>query len=259
MLRRFLCHPCLGGSDPLDCSTIGQRLAVLARKPFLRRVYAEWYREVASALPLGNGPIIELGTGAGFLREFVPGLITSDVVFDKSHRLAADAVRLPMIDGSLTGIAMVNVLHHLASPVSFFEEATRCLRPGGVVVMIEPWVTWWSSLAYRSLHHEPFDPRGASQLSTKANATLVQPCNNALAWILFQRDRAAFTARFARLHVHDIHLCTPFCYLAAGGMAYGISMPGWSYGACRMFEALLAPCHGYLAMFACIRISRIAR
>lgn len=258
MLRRFLCHPCLGGSDPLDCSTVGQRRAVLARKPFLRKVYAEWYQQVASALPLGEGPIVELGTGAGFLSEFVPGLITSDVVFDKSLRLLASAVNLPMADGSLAGIAMVNVLHHVASPVSFFEEATRCLRPRGVVVMIEPWVTPWSSLVYRSLHHEPFDPRGASPLWTGRNSVSLPPCNNALAWILFQRDRAAFTARFTQLRVHEVRLCTPFCYLAAGGMAYGMSLPGWSYRACRRLEALLAPCRGWLAMFACVRISRTA-
>jgi SAM-dependent methyltransferase len=256
MLRRFLCHPCLGGSDPLDCSTLEQRRAVLARKPFLRKVYAEWYQQVASALPVGQGPVLELGTGAGFLREFVPGLITSDVFFEKSHRLVADAVRLPLADGSLAGIAMINVLHHVASPVSFFEEVTRCLRPGGVVVMIEPWVTLWSSLVYRSLHHEPFDPRAASPFSASRGAPLSRPCNNALAWILFQRDRAAFAARFAQLRVHDVRLCTPFCYLAAGGMAYGMSMPSWSYGAFRRFEGLLAPCRGCLAMFACIRITR---
>jgi len=44
-------------------------------------------------------------------------------------------------DGSLRAIVMTDVLHHIPNVESFFAEAARCVRPGGVIVMIEPWLT----------------------------------------------------------------------------------------------------------------------
>ena len=38
---------------------------------------------------------------------------------------------------SIDAILMINVLHHIKNPQGFLEEAQRCLRPGGRVVMID--------------------------------------------------------------------------------------------------------------------------
>jgi 2-polyprenyl-3-methyl-5-hydroxy-6-metoxy-1,4-benzoquinol methylase len=47
---------------------------------------------------------------------------------------------------SLRGIVMTNVLHHIPDARAFLKEAARCLHPGGVIAMIEPWVSPWSRL-----------------------------------------------------------------------------------------------------------------
>src|SRR3981081_2858935 len=62
---------------------------------------------------------------------------------------------LPFAEITTSNIAMVDVLHHVEFPMVFFEEAARVLRPGGRIIMVEPAITFGSSLFYRLLHHEP--------------------------------------------------------------------------------------------------------
>ncbi|HEY4590390.1 MAG TPA: class I SAM-dependent methyltransferase [Thermoanaerobaculia bacterium] len=158
MLTRFLEHPLTRGLDIDDPHTTHLRRRILAEKRFLRRIYEEWYIAIAASLPPGEGPILELGAGAGFLADFVPRLARSEVFYTPGIDLVLDGQALPFRDRSLRGIAMTNVLHHLPRPVRFFAEAARAVRPGGVVTMIEPWVTSWSRWVYTRLHHEPFLP-----------------------------------------------------------------------------------------------------
>jgi SAM-dependent methyltransferase len=46
----------------------------------------------------------------------------------------ADAIALPLADGSVTAVAAVNVLYHLASPLSAIREARRALAADGVFI-----------------------------------------------------------------------------------------------------------------------------
>ena len=55
------------------------RRRVLADKPFLRRIYEEWYAALAASLPAGPGAVLELGSGAGFLADAIPGLVRSEI------------------------------------------------------------------------------------------------------------------------------------------------------------------------------------
>jgi hypothetical protein len=94
---------------------------------------------------------------AGFLADYVPGLVTSEVFHCPNVRMVLDGQSLPIASESLRGIAMINVFHHVPDTRAFPAEAARCLRPGGVIAMIEPWVSPWSRLIYTRLHHELFE------------------------------------------------------------------------------------------------------
>ena len=50
---------------------------------------------------------------------------------------------------------MIDVLHHLHSPVLFFEEASKVLEVGGRIVLVEPAITRISSFFYKYFHSEP--------------------------------------------------------------------------------------------------------
>jgi SAM-dependent methyltransferase len=119
----------------------------------LRELYQRWYGRVRAALP-AQGPWIELGSGPGFAREFVPGMVLTDVVAAPWHDRQVDAQALPFDDGSVGALVLFDVLHHLPAPARFFGEATRVLRPGGRVVTCEPYISPLSYPVYRFLHEE---------------------------------------------------------------------------------------------------------
>lgn len=51
--------------------------------------------------------------------------------------LLADGLRLPIADGSLDLIYIQHVLHHIGDVNRALTEVRRCLRPGGVLFLIE--------------------------------------------------------------------------------------------------------------------------
>src|SRR5262249_41001219 len=139
-----------------DPETTRRRREIIRGKPFLRRVYGDWYAFVRERVPPGPGAVLELGSGAGFLAEVLPEVVTSDTVGGADVRAFADARALPFAAGSLRAVVLVDVLHHVPDVRRFFAEAGRCVRPGGAIVAIEPWVSAWSRFVYARFHDEPF-------------------------------------------------------------------------------------------------------
>lgn len=253
-LRRLLAHPLTAGVRIDDPATTELRRQIISSKPFLHAIYEEWYGILASKLPPGDGEVLELGSGAGFCDRYIKGLITSEVFACPAVRLVADAQRLPFGDDSLRAIVFIDVLHHLPDSRLFFAEASRCLRPGGKVLMIEPWVTPWSRFVYRHLHHEPFCPE-ASDWRFPSTGPL-SGANGALPWIVFVRDRRGFEAEFSRLVIDEIRPFLPFRYLVSGGVGLRSLMPGFTHPLWARLERALKPLMPRLAMFAFIAIHK---
>lgn len=158
MFKAWLTHPLTKDIDIDDPSVTHLRRRIIQEKPFLRKMYHEWYTTIATVLPVGDEPVLELGAGAGFMNETIPNLISTEIFYCPYIDAVVNGQCLPFTDSVLRGIVMTDVLHHMPQPRLFFAEATRCVRSGGVIVMIEPWVTSWSRLIYTRLHHEPFCP-----------------------------------------------------------------------------------------------------
>ena len=157
-VNKVLGHSATRNADIDAPATSMDRRQLIREKGFLRRLYADWYDKITQSLPTNfTGPIVELGSGGGFLKEVVPNVVTSDVMMLSHVELVLNGKDLPFRENSLKGIILIDVFHHIAGVNKFLAEATRCLKPGGVVVMVEPWNSCWSRLIYQKFHHEPFD------------------------------------------------------------------------------------------------------
>jgi SAM-dependent methyltransferase len=211
------------------------------RNPALRALYAEWYGRIADQLPpLAIGPRVELGSGPGFARQFIPDLELTDLVRAPWHDRELDAEALPYGDASLGALVLFDVLHHLPSPRRFFAEAIRVLRPGGRLVMCEPYIGPLSYPVYKLFHEEPVD-LGVDPLADQVGATARDPfdSNQAIPTLLFGRARSAFERDFPSLVIGKVeHLAGP-SYAASGGFSRGplLPMPLWS--ALNRWEARL--------------------
>lgn len=249
-LRHILAYPATEGLDLDDPSLTEQRKVILYEKKFLRNIYQDWYQEILRHIPEGLGSVIELGSGAGFLDSFYPGLIKSEIFWLPNNHLVLDGCSLPFANRQLKAIVMTDVLHHIPQPRQFFTEACRCLRDGGTVVMVEPWFTAWSGWVYRRLHHEPFNPTAESWEFPSSGP--LSGANGALPWILFERDREQFCKEFPALTIEIKQTSIPFRYLVSGGVSMRSLTPVWSYGLWKTIENWLTPWMDHLGMFALV-------
>lgn len=238
-----------------DPETTLRRSAIIEKKRFLQKLYRSWYEEIAAIIPRRlDGAVLELGSGAGFFKQIVPGAITSDILRLPIVDVTLDAQRLPFKTASLKAIVMVDVFHHMPDVALFLSEAQRCLTPGGRIVMIEPWLTAWSGWIYRWLHHEPCVPAARSWALPEGGP--LSQANSALPWMVFERDALRWKTLFPPLEIRLVRLHTPFCYLLSGGVSSPVSMPASLFAASCRLEACVEPWIERWAMFATIVLTR---
>lgn len=258
-LKQLLAHPATRDLAIDDPRTTERRRGIIQGNKFLWRIYDEWYRLLAERIPTGEGRVLELGSGAGFLDQYVPDLIASEVfacpdldVID--FDVILDARQLPFASASLKAIVMVDVFHHIPDCRAFLHEASRCLRAGGAIVMVEPWVSWFSRLIFTHLHHEPFLPEAEDWRFPSSGP--LSGANGALPWIVFQRDRVAFEKEFPALEIQEMKPFMPFRYLVSGGVSLRPLMPGAAFPVWRALESGLRPWPDVWPMFALFHIQR---
>ena len=259
MLLKFLkslaVHPLTRGMELDSPETTIQRLKIIQEKAFLKKFYHQCYLGLAKSLPTDvGGPVLELGSGGGFLKECIPDLTTSEILPIPGVDLRLDGQKLPFKRAALRGIVMFDVFHHLPDVNSFLTEAADCVKPGGAIVMLEPWNTAWSRLIFRSLHHEPFLPDSPDWHFSGGGP--LSMANQALPWIVFKRDQEKFIQQCPQWQIEEIKLDYPFCYLLSGGLAYRSLMPGFLFGAWRAVENCLQPWMHTWAMFAKVVLLR---
>ena len=254
LLRGLLAHPLTRGHDLDDPHTTALRRQIVRGKPFLRRIYQEWYAALAESIPRAAdvpGRVLELGSGAGFFNEVVPETITSDIMLTPGARVVLDGLRLPVPDASLRAIVMTNVFHHLPDARRFLTEAARAVTAGGVVAMVEPWISAWSRIVYKKLHHEPCLPE-ATEWSFPATGPL-SSANEAQAWIVFHRDADVFGREFPQWRIEHVRPMMPLRYLLSGGVSMRALVPSFSFPLLRAAENAVGP---RAAMFAYVRLRR---
>lgn len=179
-----------------DVETLARHRTIWAARPELREVYQEWFRMLLDEVA-GLTPVVEVGTGPGFFKEFAPRLVSTDVVRGPFVDVCCDAGQLPFRTGRLGALVMVDALHHLPRPLAFLEEAARVLKPGGRLAMLEPWITPASFFLYRYLHHEGCRLGVNLERPFEGEAKRALDGNPAIPSVLFRRLRG---------HAHSLRL-----------------------------------------------------
>ena len=210
----------------------------------LRTLYREWYGRIAAELPpAALGLRVELGYGPGFARQFIPDLELSDIVRAPWHDREASAEDLPFVDAALGALVLFDVLHHLPNPRRFFEEAARVLRPGGRIVMSEPYISPLSYLVYKLLHEEPLALTVDPLALTASGGGGRDPfdSNQAIPTLLFRRRRGrrAFAQAFPALAVRRVAYLSGPSYPASGGFSRGRFLPQPIWAALHWLERRL--------------------
>lgn len=204
--------------------------SVLLRKYGLRSLYQEIYARYQSSLSQTpqQGVPIELGAGAGFVKNVIPDMMTTDILAYHGIDAAVDGTRMPFPDNSIRFVCMWNVLHHIPDAEALFRELDRCLVPGGRVLIQDQHVGWISRWVLRYIHHEPFRPEAAEWAFTTTGP--LSGANGALAWMIFQRDVSNFRTLFPRLRIHAYQPHSPLRFWLAGGLkSWSLIPPGtWS-------------------------------
>jgi len=215
---------------------------IIRSNPLLLARYAfvyDFFRSVEREAQPPGLPSLEVGSGAGFLKSYIPEVITSDVVAGEGIDRVEDACALTFADASLKAVYAFGVLHHLRAPEKFLAEVDRVLATGGRCVLDEPSSTAFGYFMNRHFHREPTD-RHAAQWGVAAGGRLTG-ANMAIPYIIFRRDRRRFEEMFPRLKVRRILYHDFLRYTLSGGLTYRPFVPRWLFGAVNGLERLAAP------------------
>lgn len=245
-------------TSPLHSDT--DNLAIIDQawrsKPLLRRIYREQFygRLLAHVLP--GAPVVEIGGGAGYLREVDPTVWRTDIIPSSGIHCAVDAHALPFGDGVLGSVVGLDVLHHFSQPLRFLRETARALQPGGRLVLVEPWITPFSRFIYTYLHQETCDMTAQPWVDRPAlpSDKLAFDGNPALPYLLIDRGRAALRTAVPELRLVHVERFSSLTYLLSLGFKPGSLLPEGLYPLAYRFEEVTRPAWERLAALRALLI-----
>ena len=255
MIKELLTHPLMRNRSLDDPMTTELRKQIVHQKKFLEQIYIDWYKLIREEISGKDGYVLEIGSGAGFLDEYVQPIIKSEILYLSNMDVILDASKMPFNQPGIASVVMTDVFHHLPNPSNFLQEMVRILPIGGRMVMIEPWVSKWSRIIYPRFHHEPFRP-DMTGWEFPSNGPL-SGSNQALPWIVFERDQQKLKGEFPQLKIIKVQPMMPFRYLVSGGVSLRSLMPGWSTPFWRWFENLFTSVMAKWGMFSLIVVEKI--
>jgi len=218
----------------------------------LRWLYTGWYRQMIDELSAIKGPTVEVGCGIGTFKEIYPPAVATDVLATPWVDQLVDAQRLPYEESSVANLVMTDVLHHLPRPLRFISEAERVLRPGGRVVMLEPFCSPLSAPLYRAFHFEVTDLSADPFSEAPQSDENAFSSNQALPTLMFWRDADRFRALHPQLEIVRRKRFGWLIYPLSGGFTGRRLAPYALRGTLAAVERALGGVAEPLAAFRCL-------
>ena len=250
-LSSLIREPSLKGVDMDGPDRIHVHRQLLNNKPLLRRVFKEFHAlfwEVDNAQFSASGIRLELGAGVAAMRENYPQVWATDIVEWQGLDKVIDAQKMDLEAASVRTIYGQNCFHHFPQPELFFEECVRVLKPGGGIILLEPYYGPIAELIFKRLFTtEGFD-KNADSWRTPQDGPM-SGANQALSYIVFTRDRAEFHTKYPQLEIIDQKLCTNhLSYLLSGGLNFRQLMPNWASGLLTALQYIVSPLNRWIAL-----------
>lgn len=219
--------------------------------PVLRRFYRDLWGMAMTEVR--DRPVVEIGGGAGLIREYYPEVITSDYHFTPWTNLVCDASRLPFSPESVGSYVAVAFFHHCVNPRRLFEEILRTLVPGGRCVIVDPYFGTIAPLIYRYGTDETFDlTEPPFETEARVSARPLLEANVARATVVFERHRSLFEQTFPSLRIASIEHVNLFRHIAAGSFVQKSPFPDWFYSLTRLLDTALIPVSRYTGI--CMKV-----
>ncbi len=216
--------------------------------------YRELYRDQFKDFPdPGALSILEIGSGTSPLKQFLPNVITSDVLDLDYLDLVFDCHQIDKLDAiknnSLDVITLTNVLHHLENPIAFLNRAAGKLKSGGKVIATEPFFSLLSTPIFKYLHHEAVDYRIPEPALKEVHGPLGS-ANQALSWLIFFRRREWLQRLNENYDIASLAVrpFTALSYMMTGGISRRLPVPSFLYRA--LFPIDLALSRGFPTLCA---------
>jgi len=243
----------------LRLNRMDRRKHIFSRKPALRRLYEEVYREYARCIEKGsqNGIVVEIGSGTGFIKNIIPQALASDIEDYVGLDMVFDAHDMPFENESISTLLLHNVFHHLRDVECFFFEAQRCLVSEGRILIADQYCGFFSRFILKYVHFENFDDK-TIKWQFDSHDPLID-ANGALPYLVFQRDIHMFEQKYPRLAVERVVPHSPLRYWFAGGLKRWSLLPNFLFGHATSFDHFLLKINSKFGSFVFIELKKKAQ
>lgn len=224
---------------------------ILTGKRMLRDVFIEFHHrfdELDNSYFSGEGIRLEIGAGVAPMRDTFPDVLATDVVASGSLDRQLDAQAMDLQPQSVRAVFGQNCFHHLSKPALFFGELERILVPGGGAILLEPYHGPLASFLFKRLFNtEGFDKNYGSWETSSTGP--MNGANQALSYIVFERDRTLFEEKFPNLEIAHQERCSNYLkYLLSGGLNFRQLAPDWTGPIITGTQWLLTPLDRWLSL-----------
>jgi SAM-dependent methyltransferase len=201
-------------------------------KPILRKIYSSFYKRILNELkPDNSGKIVELGSGIGNLKSFVPECITTDLFPNPWIDQIENAYELSFEDNSINALILFDVWHHLKYPGTALKEFNRVLVENGRLIIFDPDISILGFIIYGLFHKEPVNYFRNIEWKAPDDADLSN-----LEYYAAQGNasrvftKKEFTAKLKGWRIRKIKRISSISYVGSGGYSRKQFYPDRLYG-----------------------------
>jgi len=176
--------------------------------------------------------IIEIGSGPGVSAKFIKhaNILRTDLLAWEDSKIPiqprVNAHALPFRDNEFGALFAVDTIHHLSDPIFAICEMQRVVKNGGLLIFIEPYISFLSYPIYKLFHHESSSWSFSQKSFNSAVSDLAGDGDQGIPKFLFTNNEMVnqITNGSRGLDL-DIMLFAPFSFFATGGLSKPLPVP----------------------------------